>query len=163
MPVKAQLAVGDYLATTFEHDCEFVHGEVVKRSAPSLWHSDIQGHLCAILWPFRAKHDVYAYPELRMRLAEDLIRIPDVAVFVGRADDVPTTPPLVAIEISSPDDRLSNTLEKFAEYRRWGVPHIWLVESELKTLFVYDGSLNETSAFELPAFGLRIEASTLFA
>jgi hypothetical protein len=36
---------------------------------------------------------------------------------------VPDTPPLIAIEILSPDDLLTEVREKLEEYRAWGVPH----------------------------------------
>jgi hypothetical protein len=57
-----------------------------------------------------------------MRLAPDLYRIPDVAVFAEREpqETVPSRPPVVTIEIVSRDDRYSAVLEKLAEYQQWG-------------------------------------------
>jgi Uma2 family endonuclease len=37
---------------------------------------------------------------------------------------VPDTPPLIVVEILSPDDRLTEVREKLEEYRAWGVPHV---------------------------------------
>ena len=101
-----------------------------------------------------------------MRLAEDLYRIPDVAVFegAGPAEEIPTTPPTLMAEISSPEDRFEAMLRKLEEYRVWGVSHIWLVEPELKRCYVYEsGSLTEVSRLTLPQFGLEIAAAELFA
>lgn len=108
----------------------------------------------------------YCWTEVRMRLTEDLYRIPDVAVFegTGPTDAVPAIPPLLIVEISSPDDRLDAMLQKLEEYRVWGVPHIWLIEPELKRIHVYDlGSLREVSRLELPQFGFAVTTQQVFA
>ena len=39
-------------------------------------------------------------------------------------ETVPASPPLLIVEISSPDDRLDAMLQKLEEYRVWGVQHI---------------------------------------
>ena len=100
-----------------------------------------------------------------MRLAEDLYRIPDVAVFEGTGpnEEIPASPPLLIVEVSSPDDRLHDLLQKLEEYRMWGVRHIWLAEPELKKLYVYDrGSLTEIAQLELPEFHFALTAAELF-
>jgi Uma2 family endonuclease len=42
MATKAQITAERYLHMTFEHDAEFVHGEIVERSLPDNVHSLIQ-------------------------------------------------------------------------------------------------------------------------
>ena len=70
---------------------------------------------------------------------------------------------MLVVEISSPDDRLDAMLQKLEEYRVWGVPHIWLIEPELKRIHVYDGgSLTAVSRLELPKFGFAVTAEELF-
>ena len=49
MATKAQITAEQYLHMTFEHDAEFVHGEIVERSMPDLSHSTAQGAVC---WRF---------------------------------------------------------------------------------------------------------------
>ena len=79
-------------------------------------------------------------------------------------DSLPASPPLLVVEISSPDDRLDAMLQKLEEYRTWGVRHIWLVEPELKRIHVYNhGSLTAVSRPELPQFGFTITEQELFA
>jgi Uma2 family endonuclease len=100
-----------------------------------------------------------------MRLAEDLYRIPDVAVFEGSGppEEIPTSPPIVVVEVSSTDDRLHDMLQKLEEYRVWGVAHIWLVEPELRKFHVYDhGSLREVDRLELKDFGFSVSVADLF-
>ena len=65
---------------------------------------------------------LYVIPEVRHRVREGRYRIPDIAVFEGEPEgEVPSTPPLVAIEILSPDDRIGYIVPKLKDYRQWGV------------------------------------------
>jgi Uma2 family endonuclease len=161
MATKALITPRQYLATQFEREPELVHGELVERPLPNLIHGRTQQRLAVHLDGVG-----YCCTEVRMRLAEDLYRIPDVAVFegTGPTEAVPTAPPLLVVEISSPEDRLDAMLQKLDEYRNWGVRHIWLIEPERKRIHVYDqGSLTAVSRLELPEFGFVVTAQELFA
>jgi Uma2 family endonuclease len=161
MATKALITPEQYLATQFEREPELVHGELVERPLPNLIHGRTQQRLAVHLDGVG-----FCCTEVRMRLAEDLYRIPDLAVFegTGPTEIVPTSPPLLAVEISSPDDRLDAMLQKLEEYRAWGVSHIWLIEPELKRIHIYDrGSLTEVSRLELPQFGFAVTAEQVFA
>jgi Uma2 family endonuclease len=45
-----------------------------------------------------------------------------------RFERVLDQPPLIAIEILSPDDRLMDLQEKIDEYVKFGVEHIWIFD-----------------------------------
>jgi Uma2 family endonuclease len=161
MATKALITPQQYLATQFEREPELVRGEIAERPLPNLIHGRTQQRLAVHLDSVG-----YCCTEVRMRLAEDLYRIPDVAVFegAGPTEAVPTAPPLLVVEISSPDDRLDAMLQKLDEYRTWGVRHVWLIEPERKRIHVYDqGSLTAVSRLELPQFGFAVTAHELFA
>jgi len=161
MASKALITPQQYLATQFEREPELVHGELAERPLPNLIHGRTQQRLAVHLDSVG-----YCCTEVRVRLAEDLYRIPDVAVFegTGPTEAVPTAPPLLVVEISSPEDRLDATLQKLDEYRTWGVRHIWLIEPERKRIHVYDqGSLTAVSRLELPQFDFAVTAHELFA
>jgi Uma2 family endonuclease len=160
MATKALITPEQYFATQFEREPELVRGELVERPLPNLIHGRTQQRLAVHLDGVG-----YCCTEVRMRLAEDLYRIPDVAVFegTGPTEIVPSSPPLLVIEISSPDDRLEAMLQKLEEYRTWGVPHIWLIEPELKRIHIYDGgSLTAVSRLELAHFDFAVSAEELF-
>ncbi len=156
------MRIEDYLAASFEHDREYVHGEVVERGVPTFSHERIQGQLFAAFKRYERKANLFCAPEVRLRLANDLIRIPDVSVFIGRPAAVPETPPLVTIEITSPDDRHEDLLEKLSEYRAWGVPHVWLVQTKQRKLYVFDGELMRVNAFEIQNLNIRVTAAEIF-
>ncbi len=97
-----------------------------------------------------------------MRLEHDTYRVPDIAVFDREPEgEVPATPPRLVVEVSSPDDTIHNLLAKFEQYRAWGVAHIWLVEPELKHLYVYSESLIKVDRFEIG--DVTITPAELFA
>ena len=146
MATGALLTAEQYLATHFgEREPEFVHGELVHRKMPTWLHGRLQ-HLLSV-----RLHGVgFCGTEVRMRLSDDLFRIPDLAVFVGSQPEnpVPSSPPLVVVEITSPDDRHQDLLQKLEEYRVWGVAQVWVVEPELRKLLVYHaGGLSQVSQF----------------
>lgn len=140
-------------------DAEYVRGEIVERGPPDLVHSGVQKRLIAILSALEDAHRVYAFPELRLKLAGDLFRVPDVTVFSGAPPSqlIPDRPPLGVVEIVSRDDRYTELLQKLDEYHRWGVPHIWVVDPGLERLSAYDASgLRQVAEIGLPGIDRRI-------
>jgi Uma2 family endonuclease len=159
MAAKTLITAEQYLATPFEYEPEFVRGEIVERPLPNKSHSRIQQLLAVLL------HRIgFCYPELRMRVAQDSYRIPDISLFEHEPDgEVPASPPLLVVEIVSPDDRHLDLMQKLQDYRAWGVANIWVVDPELKALYVYDGGLIEKQRLELPNFGSSIAPADLFS
>jgi Uma2 family endonuclease len=145
-------------------DIEYVRGEIVERGMPDLVHSGAQKRLIVIFSTMEDLHRVYAFPELRLQLAEDVFRVPDVTVFTDALPSqlVPDRPPLCVVEIVSRDDRYTELLQKLEEYHRWGEPHIWVVDPWLERLSVYDGSdLRQTADLGLPGIDRRITIGEL--
>jgi Uma2 family endonuclease len=69
--------------------------------------------------------------------------IPDVAVWLSPQPLLPDTPPLVAIEILSPDDRMPEVKDKLGKYKTWGVAHVWLVDPHSRRLYSWETGLTE--------------------
>jgi Uma2 family endonuclease len=77
-----------------------------------------------------------------------------------------TQPPLIAIEILSPEDTLRAMQAKAAEYRAFGVEHIWIVDPEPRIAYRYaDGAFEEVHSGELtvPGTPIRVVLSEVFA
>jgi Uma2 family endonuclease len=163
---KTQVTAEQYLGMTFEHDAEFVHGEIVERSMPDYIHARIQVLLAFLFEKLKRSHGLYACAELRVRVAPALVRIPDICVFAGQQPQqpVPDTPPLVTIEILSKDDRHSNLMQKLEEYRVWGVPHIWVVDPMTKQFSVHtELGLQRVSSLSLPDYPFQLTPADLFS
>ena len=155
----------EYLLMAFDGpDREFVDGEVVERNEGERQHSEIQARLVEIFCELRKNVPLYCFPGLRLRLAETRYRIPDISVFAKEkpTESVPSSPPLVAIEIVSRDDRYTEITHKLEEYRAWGVPHVWLIDPWQKKLSVYGKSgLVVASSLALPEFDIEISAGEI--
>jgi Uma2 family endonuclease len=166
MATKAEITAEQYLHMTFEHDAEFVRGEIVERAMPDNTHSLIQFLILMAIGRLIQSHPLFPRPELRLRLAPDVYRIPDISVFAGEApkQSVPSEPPLLAIEILSKDDRHHNLMEKLEEYRVWGVPNIWVVDPLAKRFSVYtERGLQNVSSLALADYPLELTPAALFS
>lgn len=165
MAAQAQISVEEYLRTTFDPDCEYVDGRIVERHVGERLHSRAERRLMALFETLSGRLPLFPYPALRMRVATTRYRIPDLAVFAGDdpTEQVPSRPPLIVIEVLSPDDRHSEIMEKLEDYRLWGVPHMWFVDPWRRKIHVYDaGSLREVPAFQIPEYNVEIPAGKIF-
>jgi len=164
MGAKVVIPVEEYLHTSFpDVDREYREGELVERALPDYLHSRTQLLLGVFFEALRRTLSVYACPELRMKLREGLYLIPDVAVFwPSPPASVPDSPPLVAIEVLSPDDRLTAVREKLQEYRAWGVPHVWLVDPHSQRLYTCGAGLREVRSFTVPELNVTLTPGEIF-
>jgi Uma2 family endonuclease len=164
MGTKAAVSVEDYLHTSFpDLDREYRDGEVLERSMPDYLHSRTQIRLGAFFESHCNKLSIYACSELRLKLRDGLYLIPDVAVFwPSEPPSVPDFPPLIAIEILSPDDRLTPVREKLQEFRNWGAGHVWLVDPYSRRLYTCDTGLTEVNSFCVPELNLELSPADIF-
>jgi len=164
MGAKTAIPAHEYLHTSFpDVDREYREGELVERTLPDYLHGRTQLLLGVFFEGLRSRLSVYACSETRMKLREDLYLMPDIAVFWPSAPALlPNTPPLVAIEVLSPDDRLTAVREKLQEYRAWGVSHVWLVDPHSRRLYACDTGLTEVTSFAIPELSVTLGASEIF-
>lgn len=165
MGTKAALPVEEYLHTAFpDLDKEYRDGVLVERSLPDYLHSKTQGLLIVLFAALRKAFPVFVCPELRLRVRPGLYRIPDVSVFYPNEpqERVPATPPFVAIEILSLDDRMADVRDKLAEYRAWGVTYVWLVDPHSKRMYTCDAELVEVSVLRITELGLELKPADIF-
>jgi Uma2 family endonuclease len=164
MGVKAAIPVEEYLHTSFPGlDCEYRDGELVERTLPEYLHGRTQALLTIFFGMLQKQLSVYVSVETRMKLREGLYRIPDVSVFWPSAPtQVPDSPPLIAIEVLSPDDRLTAVREKLQEYRACGVPHVWLVDPHSRRLYTCDTGLTEVTSFTIPELSVELGPAQIF-
>ena len=164
---KSQIGVEEYLDLAFDDrpEPDYVDGEVVERALPTPIHSQIQGLLILLFGPLMTRFRLVLLPELRMHVEPRRFRVVDLAVYRDSRPEgrYATTPAYVTIEIVSPDDRHSELTERLEDYRRWGVPHVWLVDPQLKRVYEYtEAGLLQFPALRLPEFDFEISAQELF-
>ena len=137
MATGVQVPLEEYLRTSYRPDCDYVEGVVEERNLGELDHSSIQNSFLLFFGRFR-RSGIRAFPELRMRVAERKYRIPDVVVTLGKPDEqVLTKPPLLCIEILSPDDSSGRMNERIRDYFNFGVPVVWVVDSIKQSVAIH--------------------------
>ena len=97
MATTTLLTVEQYLATHLNDECppEYVHGELITRSLPKWLH----GRLQVLLSNCLHQGGLLVASELHIRIADDVVRIVDVAGYPRRPEaEIPRTPALVLIE-----------------------------------------------------------------
>jgi Uma2 family endonuclease len=169
MPNSEDLwTVREYLSTTWSPDREYVDGRIEERNLGEIEHSIIQRYLTFLFMLKRAEWGVEVFPELRTQVAATNFRVPDVLVVrAGEPiDRYLTHPPLIAIEILSPEDTLRAMQKKFENYIGFGIQNIWIIDPEPRLAYRYTATgLEPVQAGELavPQTPIRIVLSEMFA
>lgn len=160
--------VREYLRTSWSPDREFVDGRIQERNLGEKDHSLIQRYLTFLFMLKRAEWDVEVFPELRTQTRARNFRVPDVLVVRAgeKFERYVTQPPLIAIEILSPEDSVRAMQSKADEYSSFGVENIWIIDPEPRIAYLYTGSaLEEVRSGELTVAGteIRVPLSEMFA
>ena len=160
--------VREYLRTSWSPDREFVDGHIEERNLGEKEHSIIQGYLTFLFNLKRQEWEVRVFPELRTQTQARRFRVPDVLVVRAgeKFDRYVTQPPLIAIEILSPEDTLTAVRAKAAEYLQFGIEHIWIIDPEPRIAYRYaEAALEEVRSGELtvPGTPIRVVLSEMFA
>ena len=140
MGAQTLISLEEYLHTSYSPDREYRDGVVMERNLGTKGHSHLQLALGACFHRRRREWRIEAFTELRIRVRKGWYPIPDVCVYTEPVpeEEIPTRPPLLWIEILSPDDRMSEVWRKADELIAHGVPYVWIIdpetlESELRT------------------------------
>jgi len=128
------ISLDEYMRTDYSPDCEYVDGVVLERNVGQGKHSYTQGKLIRKLPEDRGR---LVLPEQRVRVAEYRVRIPDVCV-IEQLQPVISEPPLLCIEVLSPDDRWNRVNQKVADYIAMGVPCVWIVDPYERRAWIID-------------------------
>jgi len=152
------ISVREYLRTSFSPDCEYVDGRIEERNVGEKWHSILQKYLTLLFGFHESAWGIVVYPELRTKVSQTKFRIPDVLVTRAgvRFEHVLDSPPLIAIEIMSPEDRMAGLQEKIAEYLAFGVEHVWVFDPERRVAWFADKAGMHVADSELSVPGTEI-------
>jgi Uma2 family endonuclease len=162
------LSIDEYLSTSYHPDADYVDGEIEERNLGKYPHSKIQSLIHFVLMLNRDAWGIDAIVEQRIRVSPSRVRVCDVAVLQADTpyEDVTATPPLLCIEILSPEDRFSRAEIVLADYFAMGVPNIWLIDPIRQDAFVYDGTaLRVADPANLTVAGtpIRLDLTAMFA
>ena len=165
MATGTQISVEEYLHTVYRPDCDYVDGVVEERNLGERDHSWIQGTLVAFFLTRFKETGIAALPEWRFQTKPTRFRIPDIVATRGKPDEqILTKPPLLCIEIVSPEDRVSRTNLRIQEYLDFGVPVVWLIDPAERRVWVYrkTGMTEATESVSLDGTDITVPFSEIF-
>ena len=138
-PQSEPLTIEQYMQTRYRPDCDFVDGHLEARNVGDPKHGLLQMQV-GFWFLTHPEWNLRAISELRTRVNTNRVRLPDVAV-VADDDDVweypRTSPPVIAIEILSPEDRLSRVIPRLKEFLAMGVRHVWLLDPVERVAYTF--------------------------
>lgn len=130
MPVATQLSLAEYLSTSYEPDCDYIDGVLEQRNVGMRRHSRTQALLSSWLLARERQHGHRVLVEQRMQVSPTRVRIPDICLVpADDVDELTQRPPVLCIEILSPEDRWSRMQERLTDYLSFGVPMIWIIDA----------------------------------
>jgi Uma2 family endonuclease len=162
------VSVEEYLSTVYEHDCEYVDGEIEERDLGEFEHSYVQGVLIGLFRQNREKWGVYPLPEQRVQTQKTHFRIPDIAILREgtKREGILTHPPLLVIEVQSPDIPLRRTELKSMEYLQFGIEHVWVIDPYARVAYRGTASgleLLRSGELTIPGMPIRVNPEEIFA
>src|SRR5580692_994517 len=134
MASTTHIPVSEYLRTVFRPDREFIDGEIRERNVGKYEHARVQALLAGWFNRHERAWRVQVVAEQRIQVSPMRVLIPDVTLLTpGAQPDVIVDPPLLVVEILSPDDSYSDTQERAQDYRAMGVETVWIVDPKTRT------------------------------
>ena len=167
-PEATHLSLEEYLRTSYRPDREYVDGEIEERNVGELEHSTLQIALGAWFFNRRLEWKIRVLSEQRTRVSSTRVRLPDVCLISSDTprEQITLTPPLLAIEILSPDDRLPRVIKRLDDFVAMGVQNLWLLDPIERSALVYTREglrLIETPRLEIPESPIYLDLVELFS
>jgi Uma2 family endonuclease len=160
------VSVEDYFKISTDPDCELADGVLVERTVGEFDHSTWQMVLAGFFLAREKELGILSRPELRVQTRSKNFRVPDVTLISRSAprEQILTHPPLAVFEILSPQDSMTQTLQKLAEYEQMGIGAIWVIEPKEPLYFRYsEGKLAPETIFELPGSTFKVAFAEIAA
>ena len=159
--------IAEYLGTSYQPNRDFADGTLEERNAGERPHNRLQLLLGAWFLAHEHEWNIYVLPEQRTRVSNSRVRVPDISVLRAGAprEDVTQTPPLLCIEILSPEDRLAGVVKRMDDYLNMNIEHLWIVDPVEKLAWTYSkaGLLKVTEErLTVPGTPIYADLQTLF-
>lgn len=169
MPTLTGSAISaeEYLRTFWRPDREYVDGEVLERNLGERDHGRLQLILGAWFLRHEREWGIRAVIECRMRTSGTRFRVPDVTV-VSRdapAEQILSSPPLLVIEILSPEDRVLAYQQRFRDFQTMGVRNAWVLDPLERRAWIVNlanGSMIPATELRIPGTEIQIPLPEIF-
>jgi Uma2 family endonuclease len=164
-PALSFVSIEEYLRTSYDPDVEYVDGYLTEKPVVFSVHGSIQSLLSAWFGRHEEEWQVRVGVEVRVRVAADRVRLPDVIVdHVRFWPETLVEPPLLVIEVLSPSDTYSETRRKIGEYLAMGIKTVWVIDPETRKGEIW-GESPQVDAMRLTVAGtpIYVDLEAIFA
>ena len=159
MPTGTLISVEEYLATSYEPDCDYVDGQIEERNLGEFDHSSLQTAGAAYFFARRKQWDLNVAVEQRVQVSPTRFRVPDVCVVLGKVtEQIFRKPPFLCVEILSPEDRMKRVQQRIDDYLGLGVRYVWVLDPSNRRAYV---ATAETGLRETRETVLKTESPVL--
>jgi Uma2 family endonuclease len=154
---------------------ELVRGEVIELASPTKPHGFLCANVARILgnYTFQRNKGYITSNDTGVIVERDpdTVRGPDVSLYedANVIEEIHPkygeTPPLLAVEVLSPEDRAALVMRKITEFLRSGVKMVWVVDLESRSVTVHrpdkpqvsvEGDQELTGDDVLPGFSCKV-------
>ena len=165
MATTTPIPLSEYLGTAYRPDREYVDGEIRERNVGKWEHARVQWLLAHWFGAHEKEWGIVGSTEQRIQVSTKRVRVPDLVVLrAGPQPEVLTEPPLLVVEILSPDDTYSDTQERAQDYREMGVETVWIVDPKTRSGRMCIGTdWVEASKLEVRGTQLYVDLPEIFS
>jgi Uma2 family endonuclease len=159
--MSASISIEQYIATSYRPDCEYLEGVLVQRRGGEWRHSRTQALVGSMLSNEAQQWGLIVLISPRVRVSPMRVRIADVAL-VANLDE--TRPPVLAIEIVSPEDTFSEIARRCSEFLQAGVRAVWLIDPDSRIGHLCTDRLRvERTILEVPGTPVELDLAEVFS
>ncbi len=168
MASTTSIPVEEYLHTSYRPDVDYVDGALEERNLGEQWHSIVQKTIAAVFYAHRKDWGLRSLTEQRVQVNATRYRIPDVCVVSSAEPIVPIlhAPPLLCVEVLSPEDRFSRTLTRVQDFTRMGVPQVWIIDPNSRDVWTVSSDGDPVhlrgDVLTLPGTPVRMTVAEIF-
>ena len=151
----------EYLHSDYQPDMDYVDGVLEERNLGEHDHADLQSELITLFRIHRNEWKVKAVVEQRVQVTPTRYRVPDLCILAStwKREPIITVPPLLCIEVLSPEDRFSRILKRCQDYFTLGGPEAAVFDPAKRDVLVLrpDGSMTAVRGGSLQLAGTAID------
>ena len=131
------VSVEEYLSSSYEGDRDYVDGVLEERNWGDFDHARLHSELLCYMANRARQWNVCVLPSLRIRIGPTRFRVPDLCVFPRgqEIEQIPTKPPLICIEVLSPEDKWSRFESHIQDFLAMGVERVWVFDPQEHDIF----------------------------
>ncbi len=164
----ALVPLEEYLSASYHPDADYVDGEIEERHLGEYEHARLQFILAGIFLQHEAAWNVRGVTEQRIAITSSRVRVCDVCLIDRNAarERVLRHPPLLCVEIVSPEDRLSRAEIVLRDYLNIGVQDIWLLDPIRQAAHRFDAQglhMANANVLTVPGTSIRLDLAEAFS